>query len=344
MHDAIYAQPGALRLVTRGNEPALDAAAERLKGAARVVVTGIGSSWHAALVAETWLAEPARLGGRVRAAHGFELAAYGPRPDAETAVIVVSHGGGSRYVKDLVAQAKQAGAATIAVTARGHDVFAGADVTLRTVDAEASSTHTVGYTTALALLGQLASRVGGAELGRAIDGVPDHLATLLGQESWEDLVRKYGDRRRFWFLGAGPNRATAYEAAMKMSEGPYTDAVGYEVEQFLHGMWAAVGASDLVVLLAPPGAAHARLVIAARVAREIGATVLALAAEGDRELGPLAAETIALPDVPETVSPILAVVPLQLFTYHLAVARGVNPDTMRTDEAPYARARAALAP
>lgn len=342
MHDAIYAQPGALRLVTRGNETALDQAATRLRSAERVVVTGIGSSWHAALVAETWLAQPDRLGGRVHAVHGFELAAYGPPIDAKTAVVVVSHAGGSRYLKETLAEAKKAGASVIAVTGKGHDVFAGADVIVRTVDVESSNTHTVGYTTALAMLGHLAAKVGDAELARAIDGLPDHLATLLGQESWDDLVRKYGDKRRFWFLGGGPNRATAYEAAMKMSEATYANATGYEVEQFLHGLWAALDANDLVVLVAPPGASHARLVVAARVAREIGATVLALAAETDRELGGLATETIALPDVSEPVSPIAAIIPLQLFTYHLAVARGVNPDTMRTDEAAYARARAAL--
>ncbi len=342
MHDAIYAQPGALRLVARGNDAALDDAAARLREAERGVGTGSGSPWAAALVAEWWLADAERLGGRVRAVHGFELAAYGPPLDAKTALVVVSHGGGSRYLKEALAQAKRAGAPVVAVTGKGHEVFAGADVTIRTVDAESSNTHTVAYTTALAMLGHLAARVGGGALGRAIDGLPDHLATLLGQESWDDLVAKYGDRRRFWFLGGGPNRATAYEAAMKMSEAAYANATGHEVEQFLHGIWAALDASDLVVLVAPPGASHARCVVAARAAREIGATVVALAADADRELAGLATETIALPDVPEAVSPIAAVVPLQLFTYHLAVARGVNPDTMRTGEAAYARARAAL--
>ena len=67
----------------------------------------------------------------------------------------------------------------------------------------------------------------------------------------------------------------------------------------------------------------------ARVAAEIGATVVALVAEGDREIAPLAAETIALPEVPELLSPIVAVVPLQLLTYHLAVRAGANPDTVR---------------
>ena len=82
----------------------------------------------------------------------------------------------------------------------------------------------------------------------------------------------------------------------------------------------------LVVVVAPPGPSRARCLTAARVAQSAGAAVLALCADGDGELGALAAETIALPDVEEHLSPIAAVVPLQLFAYHVALARGRNPD------------------
>jgi glucosamine--fructose-6-phosphate aminotransferase (isomerizing) len=78
----------------------------------------------------------------------------------------------------------------------------------------------------------------------------------------------------------------------------------------------------------------------ARVAAAIGAPVVALVAEDDRESAPLAAETIALPAVPELLSPIVAVVPLQLLTYHLAVKAGADPDTMRAQQPAYGRARA----
>ena len=81
---------------------------------------------------------------------------------------------------------------------------------------------------------------------------------------------------------------------------------------------------------------------AARVVKEIGAPIVALVREDDREIAPLAAETIALPVIDEPLSPILAVVPLQLFTYHLALSRGVNPDTMRADQPAHGRARAVL--
>lgn len=342
MHDAIFAQPGALRLVTRGNDAALDGSAAKLRDAARVVIAGIGSSWHAALVGERLLAQAGGLGARVRAMSTFELAAYGPAPDATTATIVISHGGGSRYVREALDAAKRAGGATIALTGKGHETLAAAQHVLRTVDPEVSSTHTVSYTTALSLLVSLAIRLGARDLAHELGEIPDHVATLLGQESWDDMAARYAGRRRYWVLGAGPNVATAYEVALKMSEAAHVTALGFEIEQFLHGGWAAVDADDLVIVVAPAGPARERALMAGRAAREIGAAVLMLAEESDRDAAAVASETIAIPPIPELLSPILTIVPLQLLTYHLALARGVNPDTMRTHEPAYGRARGTM--
>ena len=195
----------------------------------------------------------------------------------------------------------------------------------------------------MALLAALAAEIGGAEaVRRELEHVPDQLATLLGQEDWDGLARRFAGRKQYWFVGGGPNTATAYEAALKMNEANHTKTVGYNCEQFLHGPWAGVDPDDVVFLIAPPGPSYERCLNAARVTREIGAPIVALVREDDREIAALAAETIALPVIDELLSPILSVVPLQLFTYHLALHRGVNPDTMRADQPAHGRARAAL--
>lgn len=343
MHDAIYAQPGALRLVGRGNESALATAAGRLRELAHVLVAGIGTSWHAALVGELMLAHVGRLGFRARAVHSFELTGYWPPADARTGVVVVSHRGSKRHSREALERAKASGGVGVAVTGKGSDGLAVADVTLRTVAQEESRAHTVSYTSALALLALLAAEIGGDdEFRHAVDGLADHCALLLGQESWEELAKRFAGRRRYWFVGGGPNTATALEAALKMSEANYATAVGFNCEQFLHGVWAAMTAEDLLVLIAPPGPSRERGLDVARMAREVGTPVLAVVGEGDRELAGLAAETIEITAVPELLSPILAVVPLQLLTYHLALESGANPDTMRAHEPSHARAREAF--
>src|SRR5919197_1946056 len=112
MHDAIYAQPGALRLLERGNEAALSAAANALRAADRVWLAGVGSSWHAALVGEHLLGSVGGLGARVRAVVASEWTAYGPSLQSGEAVIAVSHRG-SRVTAEAGTRGGDRGATTI---------------------------------------------------------------------------------------------------------------------------------------------------------------------------------------------------------------------------------------
>jgi glutamine---fructose-6-phosphate transaminase (isomerizing) len=345
MHDAIYAQPGALRLVLRANADAVQEAAARLRTMEQVLLFGIGTSWHATLVGELLLGRVGRLGHRVRALHSFEFKNYWPEPDARTGVIVVSHRGTKRFSLEALAKAKAADGVGIVVTGKGSgDGLRVADVSLVTVEQEASAAHTVSYTTAMSLLAALAAALGGdAAVARQLEALPDQLATLLGQESWDELGARFKDRRCYYFVGGGPNTATAYEAALKMNEANHRATVGMNCEQFMHGPWAAIGPDDVLVVVAPPGPSYERILMAARAVREVGAPILAIVQEGDADMASLAAETITLPEVDELLSPILAVVPLQLFTYHLALLFGVNPDTMRGDQPAHGRARKQMA-
>jgi glucosamine--fructose-6-phosphate aminotransferase (isomerizing) len=333
MHDAIYAQPGALRLLGRGNAQALQGAAERLRAMDHVILTGVGSSWHAARVGELLLARVGGLGYRARAIHASELAGYWPDAPARTGVVVVSHRGTAPLARGAMERLVTADGVGVVVTGTSAPELPGAAFTLRTVETERSRTHTVSYTGALALLAMLAATVGGDDgFGRAVDGLPDHLALLLGQESWDELGKRFAGRRHYWVVGGGPNAATAFEGALKLTEAAGVAASGFDTEQFLHGPCAALTADDLVLVIAPPGPSQARALDGARVARAAATPVLAIVGEGDRALAGLAAETIEVAAVPELLSPLLAVVPLQLLAYHVAVETGTNPDTPRAHE------------
>src|SRR3989454_2885964 len=198
MHDAIYAQPGALRLVTRGQGELIAGAAARLKTMDRMLLSGIGTSWHATLVGELLMAHAGRLGHRARAFHSFEFKSYWPEPDARTGVIVVSHRGSKRYSVEVLAKARAGGGVGVAITGKGAEGLASADYVLRTVDQEKSAAHTVSYTCALALLAALAAAVGDDDdLAHELLAMPDQLALLLGQESWAELAARFADRRRY---------------------------------------------------------------------------------------------------------------------------------------------------
>ena len=344
MHDAIHGQPGAIRSVLRSNAEVLKTVAAHLKTVDQVLLSGIGTSWHACLVGELLLAQVGGLGHRVRAFHSFEFRNYWSDPDPKTGVIVVTHRGTKRFSLEALQKAKAGGGVGVAITGVGSgEGLEIADVLLRTVGQERSAAHTVSYTTALALLAALAATLGGDEqFAAALEALPDRMAVLLGQESWKEMTARFRDRRCYYFVGGGPNTATAYEAALKMNEANYAATVGMNCEQVLHGPWVAMEPDDLVFLIAPPGPSYERCLALARVAGEIGAPVVGIVQEGDAELSALCAHTVRLPRVPELLTPILSVVPLQLFTYHLALERGTNPDTMRAHQPAHGRARAGL--
>src|SRR5947199_18923 len=125
MHAAIYAQRGRRRLVTRGQGALIAGAASRLRAMDRVLLSGIGTSWHATLVGELLLAHVARLGHRVRALHSFEFKGYWPDPDARTGVVVVSHRGSKRYSVEALAKARAGGGVGVAITGKGAEGLAG---------------------------------------------------------------------------------------------------------------------------------------------------------------------------------------------------------------------------
>src|SRR5256885_17091892 len=118
MHDAFYAQPGVLRRVDGGNEMALSAAAGALRGASRVWLAGVGSSWHAALVGEHLLAGLGKLGAKARAVIASEWTAYGPPPEPGEALVAMSHRG-SRVAAEAVTPAAGRGAVAVGGTGQG---------------------------------------------------------------------------------------------------------------------------------------------------------------------------------------------------------------------------------
>lgn len=223
MYESIYAQPGAIRLVLRANAETVKAAAERLRGLERVLLSGIGTSWHACLVGELFLSRIGGLGHRARAFHSFEFKNYWPAPDPKSGVIVVSHRGTKRFSLEALQTTKAGGGLAVVVTGRGSgEGLKIADYVLTTVDQESSAAHTISYTTALSLLAALAAEAGGnGEVAHALEAIPDQMALLLGQESWEELAARFAEGRRYYFVGGGPNTATAYEAALKMNEANY---------------------------------------------------------------------------------------------------------------------------
>jgi glucosamine--fructose-6-phosphate aminotransferase (isomerizing) len=301
MRTAMQSQPEQLARLLADPAPAR-AAAERLAGR-RILLVGIGSSWHAAQHGAWMLRE---AGVAVEAAHAADLAPYDRPIDGRDGVVVLSHTGGTGYSMQMLERARAAGAAAVHISGIGS----GGDV--ETVGAEASYAYTASHTGAMLRLAQIAAALGAA-LG-PLDAIPDRVAAVLGRQGPLIAVPD----RLVELIGAGPNAWTAQEGALKIREASYIAAEGLSSEQFFHGPSVALDAQDTLVVLDGGGPAADRTEAIARAVEVTGAHVARFA---ERELG-------------ETLSVFPLTVVVQRIALELAEARGVSPDRFRYEEDP----------
>jgi glucosamine--fructose-6-phosphate aminotransferase (isomerizing) len=344
LYKAIMSQPTVLRDVLSRLNQGSDVAADLLTTSRRVFLTGTGTSFHAAIVGEHLLRH---VGVDAYAVTNFDFVTYPRAVGPEDAVIVISHRGSKRYGQEAVRWASGAEAHVIGVTGLGspmHEV----NILLQTAPQEKSSTHSVSYTANLAVLAMIALHVGekdGIEIGSLRDGLvhlPQAIESLLANasplEKAAEILAKSG---RVILIGAGPNAATAREGALKIKESSYLVAEGFELETSLHGGLQAVSAADLAVVIAADGPALDRTRDVIRALRMIGARVLVV---GDERVLPDIAGlddglepvfTVGFAPLIEQLSPIAAVVPLQLLADRTAALRGTDADIFRADDPIY---------
>ena len=345
MYRTMHRQPEDLRrLLATGWGPAAEAAS-LLIGAQRVVLIGIGTSYHAALVG-SWLLRAAGLDAR--AMLSSDVALY---PEAITfqpgdAVIVMAHTGVKRFSGEAMARAAAAGATVLSIGSQTAE-HPGSRLVLRTVERETSAAYTASHLAAMTVLAQVAAEVGergtaecsGATGFRAaLERLPDGVADALRREGEVVPVARQAAECRVYATGAGPNEATALEAVIKVREAAYGQIDALALEQFLHGPIVAVNAGDLAGVVHVPGPAAERTAEVASVLQAMGARLWVV---GEPIPALSEAITFALPgvkDLPEALSPLLTVVPMQLLAYHMAADKGINPDTFRRDDPRYAAA------
>ena len=355
--EAIAAEPGLLariarRLLADGSAAALAAMLRDVAGRGEpVVVTGCGSSEHAAMGVAAILRDGWRTAGLPGVGpvseQALELALD---PPAGGLVIGISHEGGSTATVDALAAARAAGARTVAISGGpAGPVTAGTDLVLATLEMDLSWCLTVGYTSPLAA----AAVASGLLAGHTPD--PDRLAARMtaGVDAAFGPHVSFGAAlagvRQLLVIATGVDRGTARELALKIEEAAWIPTTARDLETYLHGHIPATGPeAGLILLLLERGglerrAARARQALAAsavvgvRCGAILGADAAALIPD---RLTP--AGRIVVPEAPRMPNAAAALVggaaPLQLLTLAITDAVGNNPDPIRRDDARYVRA------
>jgi len=169
-----------------------------------------------------------------------------------------------------------------------------------------------------------------SELLRALETVPDKIEAILEHDDRiRRLTEKYVERENWLFLGRGYNYPTALEGALKLKEISYIHAEGMPAAEMKHGPIALISEGMPAVFLANRGRQYEKVMSNIQEVRARGGHVIAVATEGDEEIKRYAHDVMYVPDIPECLSPMLTVVPLQLLAYHAAVLRGHDVDKPR---------------
>jgi glucosamine--fructose-6-phosphate aminotransferase (isomerizing) len=343
----MHEQPGAIRAAITGRllgdrigvselEPVADAIAR----ADRVELVACGSANYAAAVGayalQEWTGLPARwnIGSEFR---------YSPPPlDDRTLVIAVTQSGETADTIAPVRLARERGCAVIAVTnTAGSAITRDADAVLflqagPEIAVVATKTFATQVTT-LVLLAAAIAKTRGAfaieqerELVRALRRLPDDAKCAIEMAvPARELARRYVNSHGFMFVGRGVGYPVALEGALKLKEVSYMHAEGYAAGELKHGPISLLDAEVPLVAIATRSAVQEKLISNVMEGRARDARVLAVATEGDERMRAFADDVLWVPDTLEVLSPALAIIPLQFFAYHMAVARGTDVDQPR---------------
>jgi glucosamine--fructose-6-phosphate aminotransferase (isomerizing) len=169
-------------------------------------------------------------------------------------------------------------------------------------------------------------------LAEKMEKLPDIVETILQtqEEKVKQIAKKYKDAKTFFFLGRGTSTATAYEGRLKLMEIAYVPAIAFPAGESKHGPISLVEQGFPVIFICPKDGTHKTLIGNIMEMKARGASIITIIEEGDSEIRELADDYVEIPNgVPEVLSPIPYVIPLQLLAYYIAIERGHNPDRPR---------------
>jgi glucosamine--fructose-6-phosphate aminotransferase (isomerizing) len=344
----IYEQPDSLTAAMRGRLNDVDATAvfgglnltpQQLRSVNRIVLTACGTSWHAALVGEYLIEELARI--PVEVEYASELRYRNPPVDQGTLLFAITQSGETADTLAALREMKRKGHPSLAIcNVVGSTIAQEADggVYLH-AGPEIGVASTKAYTSQVVTLTMLALYFGrlrhlsyeaGQRIIKQLRKLPDLVReTLEVNNEVRRIAAKYCHADNFLYLGRQFNFPTGLEGALKLKEISYIHAEGYPAAEMKHGPIALVDAHTPSVFVMPQGSVYEKVMSNLEEIKARGGPVIAIAAQGDKEIARLADDVIYVPVVEEFLSPLINIVPLQLLAYHIAVLRGCDVDKPR---------------
>jgi len=312
--------------------------AEILPGIRRITILGCGTSWHSGLIGKYLIEKHVRIPVNVEYASEFRYR----DPVIETGDLVISISQSGETADTIAANklALEAGAITLGILNVKNSTLdrdTHFQIYLEAGD-EIGVASTKAYTAQIVQLSRLTSLLAGMKgNGSAISNISQSLrdisqsmqSVLANAEKISELASKYGFSNNFLFLGRGLNFPTALEGALKLKEISYIHAEGYPGAEMKHGPIALIDFNFPTLVVLTDQESRAKMMSNIKEIKARNGRVIAIINEDDESAEQLVDDVIKVPSVPDIVSPLISVVPLQLFAYYVALLRGCNVDQPR---------------
>jgi len=306
----------------------------------KIAIVACGTAYHAGLVGKSYIEKLVRLSVEIDVASEFRYKE--PIIDDKTLVIVVSQSGETSDTLAALKESKRLGAKTLAVTnVVGSSIAREADQVIYTwAGPEIAVASTKAYTTQLVAFFMLAlymAEIKGtqshervSELIEALRKLPDNVGrTFEDVEPVKTFARQYGFNEDAFFIGRSLDYNVAMEGSLKLKEISYIHAEAYAAGELKHGTLALIVEGVPVIALATQKHVYEKTLSNIKEVKARDAVVIGIATENDTELEKYADHVIKVPETDELLTPILAVIPLQLLAYYAAITRGADVDKPR---------------
>jgi glucosamine--fructose-6-phosphate aminotransferase (isomerizing) len=313
---------------------------EALKNAQRILIVACGTSWHAGLIAEYQIEELCRIPVEVEYASEFRY--RNPVVHKGDVIIAISQSGETADTLVALESAKQKGAFIFGVVnAVGSSIARLSDAGAYThAGPEIGVASTKAFTGQLAVLAMMALKIGYAKgtidktrylhLMQELHAVPEKVKEILANtDNIKRIAEKYKDASDFLFLGRGYNFPVALEGALKLKEISYIHAEGYPAAEMKHGPIALVDEHLPVVFVATKDSYYEKIVSNVQEIKARKGKVIAVATANDEIIPGMADDVMFVPDADEVIAPLLSTVPLQLLSYYVGLAKGLDVDKPR---------------
>ena len=307
--------------------------------AKRFILTACGTAWHAALLGEYLLEELARVPAEVEYASEFRY--RNPIIEPGTVVLAISQSGETADTLSAMREAKDKDALALGVVnAVGSTIARESDAGVYLhVGPEIGVASTKAYIGQVLVLTMIALSLGRRkhlsqpDLQAYIESlvsIPDKVRRITQQSAEiRKVAEEFKDSENWLYLGRGYNYPTALEGALKLKEISYIHAEGMPAAEMKHGPIALITKDMPVVFIATKNSQYEKVISNIEEVRARKGRVIAVATEGDTDIGQMAEHVFYVPDVPEPLQPLVTIVPLQLLAYHAAVLRGCDVDKPR---------------